>query len=491
MHQHLRTTLATAAAAALTGGLLTLAATPATAADSMHVPQADFNGDGLGDVGFSAWGAYVNGKARAGQFVVLYGTTGGVSSAKRSVISQNTTGTPDAAETGDFFGAEHAYADFNDDGYDDVAVSAPWEDVSGDADSGTVTVLWGSRSGLTGRGVLVPNPAPSAGDQWGKNLTAGDFDGDGRADLAVGNTSNVVQVYRGGITATGTAGRGRSSFKAPIQSGGTARGPKNLTAGDVNGDRRTDLIVDGYETTSDYGWNRNYYVPGTASGLNVSAAKPLRPGVITGIGDINGDGYGDIVSGWDYETRLSDGTPIPYSGKGGKVWITYGSASGPGTVTGITQDSAGVPDAAETDDWFGSDLDLGDINHDGFQDLAIASAGENAGAAADTGAVTVLYGSQSGLRTTGAQLFTQNTAGVPGENEDEDYFGYDVKLDDLTGDGRADLIVGSAENDGDGTVTFLRSGGSKITTTGARLVTPYAAGLSLAGKPMFGANMAD
>ncbi|MFJ8081833.1 VCBS repeat-containing protein [Streptomyces sp. NPDC096205] len=491
MHKHLRTTLATTAAAALTGGLLTLAATPATAADSMHVPQADFNGDGIGDVGFSAWGAYVNGKARAGQFVVLYGTTGGVSSAKRSVISQNSTGTPDAAEAGDTFGSEHAYADFNKDGYDDVAVSAPWEDVNGNADSGTVTVLWGSASGITGRGVLVPNPAPSANDQWGKNLAAGDFDGDGRADLAVGNTSNVVQVYRGGITATGTAGRGRSSFKAPIRSGGTARGPINLTAGDVNGDKRTDLIVDGYETTSDYGWNHNYYVPGTSTGLNVAAAKSLRPGTITGIGDINGDGFGDIVSGWDADTREPDGTPVPYSGKGGKVWITYGSASGPGTVTGITQDSAGVPDAGENTDGFGFELDLGDINGDGFQDLAISSAGESAGDDADTGAVTVLYGSRSGLRTTGAQLFTQNTAGVPGENEDKDYFGYDVKLDDLTGDGRADLIVGSAENAGDGTVTFLRSGGAKITTTGARVVTPYAVGVSLADKPMFGANMAD
>ncbi|MET9731948.1 VCBS repeat-containing protein [Streptomyces sp. NPDC006458] len=492
MQQHLRLTLATATAAALTGGLLAFTSAPATAADSAHVPQADFNGDGFGDVGFSVWGATVSGKVRAGQFAVLYGSASGVSATKRSLISQNSTGTPDAAETDDGFGSEHAYADFNGDGYDDVAVSAPWDDVRGDADSGTLTVLWGSASGITGRGVLIADPAPGSHDNWGKNLAAGDFDGDGKADLAVGNTTNTVYVYKGGITASGAAGRARTTFKAPVRSGGTARGPINLTAGDVNGDKRTDLIVDGYETTSQAGWNHNYYVPGTANGLSVSAAKSLKPGVITGIGDINGDGYGDIVSGWDADTTEQDGTPIPYSAKGGKVWITYGSASGPASVVGITQDTGNVPGTAENTDWFGFELDLGDINGDGFLDLAVGAAGESVGDDADTGVVTVLYGSRSGLNvTSGGQVFSQDTAGVPGTNEDKDMFGYDVKLDDVTGDGRADLIVGSAENAGDGTVTYLRSGGTKITASGSRVITPYAAGVSTAGVPAFGANFAD
>lgn len=125
MHRPLRLALATATAAALTGGLLTFSAVTATAADSTTVPQADFNGDGIGDTAFSADGAYVSGKAEAGQLVVLYGTKSGVSSAKRSTISQNTTGNPGTAETGDHFGAESAYADFNGDGYDDIAVGSP------------------------------------------------------------------------------------------------------------------------------------------------------------------------------------------------------------------------------------------------------------------------------------------------------------------------------------------------------------------------------
>jgi len=89
MQHTLRLALATATAAALTGGLLTLTAATATAADSTHVPQADFNGDGIGDVAFSAAGAHVSGKQTAGQVVALYGTATGVTSTKREVTRRS------------------------------------------------------------------------------------------------------------------------------------------------------------------------------------------------------------------------------------------------------------------------------------------------------------------------------------------------------------------------------------------------------------------
>ncbi|MBT2677226.1 VCBS repeat-containing protein [Streptomyces sp. ISL-14] len=496
MHKHhprrtARLALTTATAAALTGGLLTFAASTATAADSTDVPHADFNGDGLGDVAFSAQGAYVSGKKAAGQLVVLYGTASGVSSAKRHTISQNTTGTPGTAEAGDNFGAETAYADFNGDGYDDIAVSAWGEDVGSDVDGGGLAILWGSASGITGKGVTVADPAPSSHDWWGKNLAAGDFDGDGKADLAVGNSTATIHVFKGGFNASGVAG-GRYTIKPPIM-GSDAGGPINLTAGDINGGE-TDLVVDGYETETDNGWNRNYFIPGGPTGLSTAGAKALKPGVITAIGDINGDAYGDVVSGAYWNTTTSDGTSIPDSGKGGKVWVTYGSDDGPLTsyATGITQDTGNVPGAAETNDNFGHELDLGDINGDGFLDLAIGVAGENIGSAANTGAVTILYGTADGLNTTsGTQGFAQSTAGVPGDDEDDDSFGLDVKLDDVTGDGKADLVVGSMENAGNGGVTYLPSDGSKITTTGSRSIAPSSSGVSTTGTPYFGANFAD
>ncbi|WP_151773488.1 VCBS repeat-containing protein [Streptomyces abyssomicinicus] len=487
MHRRTRTTLATVAAAAVTGGLLTFtAASTAVAVDGTVASQADFNNDGIGDVATSASGAYVGGNSQAGQVVVAYGAQGtGLTAAKRSVISQDTSGVPGGAEAGDAFSSDTAYADFDGDGYDDLAVGAPGEDLGSDKDGGMVTILWGSASGLTGKGAVeIADPAAGSHDQWGRLLAAGDFDGDGRQDLAVGTSKSKLYVFKGGISRTGTYGS-RQTVQAPIMA---AYPPENLTAGDVNGDATTDLVVSGPEPVD--GWTRNFLLFGGASGLDASSFQELRPGVISGIGDIDNDGFGDVVSGASWNA-VESGLDVPYAAKGGKVWITYGSEYGVGTVQGITQDTSGVPGSSETNDMFGYELDLGDVNGDGFLDLVIGVAGENIDSFTDTGSVIVLYGSADGISGTGAQSFHQDTAGVPGGNEKYDMFGMDVKLDDVNGDGKADLTVGSGENDGNGALAYLPSDGSRITATGSRSISPTALGVATTGHPLVGANFAD
>ncbi|MET9889154.1 VCBS repeat-containing protein [Streptomyces sp. NPDC006465] len=490
MHKHLRLTLATATAAALTGGLLSVTAVTATAADSVHHPVADFNNDGYGDVAYSAGSSTVGGKKGAGQIVALYGSASGVTSTKRATISQNTAGVPGSAETEDGFGWVSAYGDFNGDGYDDLAAAAQHEDVDGDTDGGTVVIVWGSARGLSGAST-VKDAAPSSHDRWGRALAAGDFDGDGTEDLAVGSSSNRVYVFKGGITKAGTYG-GRYSLTTDIITGGEA-GTLMLAAGDVNGDKRTDLVVDGYQDGGDYGYNINWYVPGTASGLDSGPARELKSGLITGIGDIDGDGFGDIVTGQNWDPADDGGPTVPESTTGGKVHIVYGSAAGPATTVAVTQNSGNVPGSSEHGDWFGGELSLGDINGDGMTDLVVGAPGENLGSVVDTGAVTVLYGSASGVNTmSGYQYFAQSTAGVPGTDEKGDRFGGEVKLTDVTGDGRADLTVGAfGENADNGSLVYLPSDGTRITTTGARSIAPSSVGVSTDASPYFGANAAN
>jgi hypothetical protein len=484
MHKHIRTALATTAAAALTGGLLAVAAGAASA--TVTGAKVDFNGDGYADVAVSAGNAYVSGKKGAGQIVALYGSASGLSSSKRKTISQNTTGVPGSAETNAGFGWVSAIGDFNGDGFSDLAVGAPLDNVGTDTDGGSVAILWGSTGGLTG-GTAINDPAASSHDRWGQSLAAADYDGDGTDDLAIGSNGATIYVYKGGIDKSGTPGS-RSTVKPAIMSGGDT-GPLNLTAGDVNGDRRADLVVDGYETTSTKGWNANYYLPGTASGLTTSNAVKLSAGIITGIGDVNGDGYGDIVTGMQWDATSG----VPGTSKGGKVKITYGSASGPAASTSFTQNSGAVPGDSETSDYFGNDLALGDINGDGFQDLAVGSQGEDIGSDTNTGSVTVLFGSPTGIDTTnGIQYFTQDRAGVPGSNEDNDNFGSDVHLDDVNGDGTADLTIGAyGENAFDGSITGLLSNATRITTTGAVGISASAAGVSTTGSPVLGGNFAN
>lgn len=439
----------------------------------------------------------------AGAVNVIHGTgAGGLSASGDQFWDQDETGVLDTSETADFFGVALAAGDFDGDGYLDLAVGVPYEDVGDATDAGAVHVLYGSGAGLSATGdqvfhqdVVSVEGAAEEGDAFGTSLAVGDFNGDGRDDLAVGvpwedvgtmdHAGCVNVLYGSGVGLSATGDQLWHQDASDIQ--GTAEpGDQfgySLAAGDFNRDGYDDLAVGVVNEAvgSTVGVGAVNIIYGSADGLAAAGNEWFHQDT-TGIldvcetddgfgwalaaGDLNGDGHDDLAVGVPGED---------FAGKDdvGAVNVLYGSGAGLG-VTGDQfwhQDVVGAANGAEEGDRFGRVLTAGDFNGDGRADLAVGIPYEDNGSTEDTGAVHVFYGSSSGLTTAGNLWFMQNTAGMLDSAEAYDYFGRALASGDFNGDRYADLAigvpyedVGSVDNAGAVSVVYGSSGG--LTTAG-------------------------
>jgi FG-GAP repeat protein/VCBS repeat protein len=448
-----------------------LVSAPGTAAATPAKP-GDYNGDGYPDLAVGAPNATVNGFQGAGAVAIVYGTANGLDTAKRQRLQQGISWVPGALAAEEGFGNFNASADLNGDGYSDLAICAPNEKRSG-SDKGTLMLTFGSANGLNRGYQLLPsvaNPGYCGG------VVAGDFDADGYPDLAVRSGRAVhgpIEIIAGGPD-TGFRSKLVRTTIMPSSAVG------QLGAGDVTGDGFADLVVGAPDENPTGGLT---LYKGSAAGLAATPAQTVRtPGSYnTAVGDVNGDGFDDVAAA----NTFVGPSGVRFSGL---VRLWYGSRTGLDTARGftlITQETPGVPDAAEYNDRFGEALEIGDADGDGHAELAIGSI-ESIGTGAngrEAGTITVIYGSAGGLDFGRVSLFSQDTPGIPDLAEAEDHFGGGMLFRDfdLVADGRADLVAAASEAGttyAEGAVFVLESTATGLSAQGATMFGPQQVGIA-------------
>ncbi|SNY63993.1 FG-GAP repeat protein [Paractinoplanes atraurantiacus] len=354
-------------------------AAPATPRTGTGPTTSDFDGDGLDDIAATARGGVVV-RYSSGRFTDYLGKPAGGTSVT--------------------LGAAITSGDFDGDGYDDLVVGNPTEaDGTNGTAAGGLWIVPGSAAGLNVGAIRhlnqssagVPETA-EAGDEFAGALAAGDINGDGRADLAVG-----VPGERVGTVA---------------DAGGLI-----MFLSDANG-----------VSTTGARWldQSDPYVPGNPTAFD-------RFGSVLAIGHYNHDGYGDLAVG------------SPGESGGGSLNLILGVATGL-NVIGVFSVGGGdftkvAPRVQPVRLGFGG-LAMADTDGDGADELFAGTPEAVVGGKTGAGMVAVLQGNNDGFFVTASSVLTRATAGVPGDPAAGDAFGAAVAAGDLTGDSLGDLLVG-------------------------------------------------
>ncbi len=426
------------------GSAAALAAAPAWTTESDQNGSAygfsvagagDVNGDGYSDVVIGAI-LYDRGQGQqVGRAYLYLGSPSGPAATPAWLAEGD--------QPGDEFGRSVATAgDVSGDGYSDVIVGVPRSSRAAEAE-GRALVYLGSASGLAATPAWTAE-GDQLGDEFGRSVaTAGDVNGDGFSDVVVGvpgfdrvaGAEGRALVYLGsasGLAATPAWTAHGSSFNASF-------GDAVATAGDVNGDGYSDVIVGAP------GWDgglesagRAYVFLGSGSGLRTTPAWNLGSNQensffgdsVASAGDVNGDGYSDIIVGAPDDFNALDDTGE------GRALVYLGSAAGLATTPAWTVELDEPPDTGFASRFGDPVAAAGDVNGDGFSDIIVGAGFYDQGTQDDQGRTFVYLGSAAGPATTPAWIAQSNQRNA--------YFGLSAgSAGDTNGDGYSDVIVGA------------------------------------------------
>ncbi|MFI6092248.1 FG-GAP repeat protein [Streptomyces sp. NPDC051218] len=400
-------------------------------------------------------------------------------------------------------------ADYNNDGYADLAVGVPGATVGGKAKAGYVNVVWGGASGLGKHGSTTVSQATAgvpgmaeAGDAFGTAVDSNDMNGDGYSDLIVGapdedndaglSAGTVAVVwgaaggFKGGFTAANGAFSGGSYGQllasgdfdedgdkdialnthfdetssvsvrpGPFTSGSPAglsrvegwhfAGPRALVAGDFDGDGADDLAFS-YDGMEVSGTAVKSRDAGTGEWRTTwSTGDSTDTGLATG--DFDGDDTADLAIGNVQPNPESESTHCE-DRLGGAILTVYGKQGSTlgGPSSCTTQSGPQVGGSPEAGDDFGARLASTDTDQDGRDELIAGSEAEAVGTAENAGTFWFLTATGTGTDLAGP-AFSQNSAGVAGTAETGDRFGAAVTAGDYNGDRLPDFAVGTPGED--------------------------------------------
>jgi hypothetical protein len=377
----------------------------------------DVNGDGYSDILIGCY-TFDNGQKDEGHVFLYHGGADGVGQTGYTQVTGNNIG----AQIG--FSVATA-GDVNADGYSDVIVGAPYYDL-GESDEGIALVYYGSQSGLITATyhILQEN---KAGSRFGWAVSGtGDVNGDGFDDVIVGadtysngqENEGAIFIYHG--SATGITIQAAIHFERDFAD--SYMGTSVASAGDVNKDGYADVVVGADGVTNEacvYEGSSNG-ITGNPKILETNEIDSDFGGSVASAGDVNGDGYGDIIVGDHLYGPNGEGA----------AYVFHGSN------TGIGSDAAVTLQCNQQGALLGRSVaGAGDLNGDGYSDVIVGAPDYDNGQN-NEGVVFAYYGSSAGVSNTDPILLEMN----------KEYSGFGENVNsagDVNGDGYSDIIVGA------------------------------------------------